>query len=142
MPQAVTIRGLPRASDVVKGMAQDWSGARATGGLAGRRLRPFCRVRWVRRSTSISIGWRYSTRPTGATARTGGICERARRDRARGAEPPPLRAERRAARLCAACRATRPHDPGLFCPGTFGAQGPALAPVLCPARLARSSAGA
>jgi hypothetical protein len=68
----------------------------------------------IRRSMSISITWTRLTQPTGPTVRLASSADPARRHRAGGSAHPPICASRRAASLCAASRAGRPHDPGLF----------------------------
>jgi hypothetical protein len=74
------------------------------------------------RRASRSDGCARSGRPAQRLV-PAAFVDRAGRDRACRAAPPPLCLDRGAACLCPACQATRPHDPGLFRARAVGAQG-------------------
>jgi putative transposase len=113
MPQAVTIRSLPGAFELVKAMqvqGLEWGESyRSLGREAIAAILQSQMAQAIERflsSASVDRTWRC---------------------RAGGAAHPPVRADWRCACLCTPSRTDRPDDPVVLCPRAFSAQEPALA---------------
>jgi Transposase, Mutator family len=130
MPQAVTIRSLPRAFDLVKGMqAQGLEWGEAIAVLAARRLPLGAQMdqvidKHLARMSALDQADRrngpYRQHLLTELAEIELTVPRTRRFA-------PIAVVRAYARRA---WAIRPHDPGLFRSGTFGAQEPALAKAM------------